>query len=330
MADDEQEKRYRLRSPRWFLTRQNLAYEIEAAELEIARIEAAVEPSDEKRKAFERSRAELERVVKAFRRILPRELFIWESLFQIQQDLLLVVPVEELRAEWDVVQTRISADTKEVGGEFPWKKRRLDKIEKELDDLLDNISQKSSASSDDTDSRREAESRIREMRSRIREIRKYLDDRELIRIWRSLQVRRFIWIFALLASLFGTLLTVFVCVPEIDCLAGQCTLESKHHSVFGVIAAGFLGASLSALADLRRPVRDGVPLLFDWQLVRPVVGGATGLFLYLVSEAGIIVLDYPVLYLAAMGFAFSERALFRALRGMADRMEGDIGRSWRN
>lgn len=329
MADDKQEKRYGLRSPRWFLTRQNLAYEIEAAELEIARIEAAVEPSDEKRKAFERSRAELERVVKAFHRTFPRELFIWESLFHIHQDLLLVVPVEELRAEWDVVQTRISAATKETDGEFPWKKRRLDNIEKELDDLLDNIGPMSSAPSDDTDSRREAESRIREIRSRIREIRKHLDDQDLIRIWRSLQARRFIRIFALLVSLFGALLIVFVCVPEIDCLTGQCTLESKHHSVFGVIAAGILGASLSALADLRRPVRVGVPL-FDWQLGRPVVGGAAGLFLYLVSEAGIIVLDYPVLYLAAMGFAFSERALFRALRGMADRMESDIGRAWRN
>ena len=87
---------------------QNLASEIEAAHSDIRRMGGAGESPAEIKATVDRCSELLRLAIEDYNRHFPHELFIWESLFQIQQDLLLVLPSDQLLAEWDVVQTRIS------------------------------------------------------------------------------------------------------------------------------------------------------------------------------------------------------------------------------
>ena len=104
--------------------------------------------------------------------------------------------------------------------------------------------------------------------------------------------------------------------------------NSDGYILFGMIVAGSLGASLSALADVTRFVKDGVPLLSDLQLVRPVVGAVSGLVLYLIWQTDILNVRGVELYLFAIAFGFSERAIFELLGRLAKQMEGQVGKAW--
>ena len=309
MVDDDQGLSVPPLKERWFASMQNLAFEIEAARSDVLRItDLEGLPADAK-EVVDRCGKLLRLVAEAFNRRSPRELFIWESLFQIRQDLLLVLPPEELLAKWEVVQTEITA-TQEKCNKFPWKKKWRDAITNQL-----------------TSSAGSAESE-RQIRSRIREIRKYLDDRVVLQLWRSIVVRRFGLLFALLAVAFGVLLAIAICAP--GCLLGHCLPDNKSYTLFGVIVAGTLGSTLSALANIGHPGhQDGVPLLYVLQLVRPVVGAASGLFFYLVLQTKIIAMDGIEVYIFAIAFGFSELALFRVLQNLTGKIEADMGRGWR-
>lgn len=106
---------------------------------------------------------------------------------------------------------------------------------------------------------------------------------------------------------------------------GACT-------AVGTTLAGAFGAVLSALAPGKSFVVTGIPLLTFVSAVRPVIGAASGLFLYLAFEAGILevgimAVDNVVeLYVLAVGFGFSgERALFNLLGGIAGKSDSTIG-----
>lgn len=308
MADDERRHGVPPLKVRRSEIMQNLASEIEAASSDIHRMGSKEGQPTEAEGVIDRCRQLLKVTVKDYNGRGPRELFIWQSLFQIQQDLLLVLPSEELLAEWEVVQMRITK-TQEKGTKFPWD----DSQRKEIEDQL-----RSSAGDDASN---------RGVRSRIREIRKYLDDRDVLRLWRSMQIRRYRWLFAMLAVLFGALLAMAICVSS--CWFGHCIADNQGYGLFGMVMAGSLGASLSALANVGRLDQEGVPVLSGLQLVRPVIGAASGLFLYLVWQTQIIEVTGAAPYLFAIAFGFSERALFGVLQSMAEKTERDIGRAWR-
>ena len=291
---------------------QNLASEIEAARSDIRRMEDIhrvdnKEEQSAEARGVDRCRELLLGTVEDYNGRGPRELFIWQSLFQIQQDLLLVLPYEELLAKWDVVRMRISATQKKCA-KFPWDESQRREIEEQL---------KSSTGDDASD---------HGVRSRIREIRKYLDDRDVLLLWRSMQIRRYRWLFAMLAVLFGALLATAICVS--GCWFGHCIADDKGYRLFGMVVAGSLGASLSALASVGRLDRKGVPVLSGLQLVRPVIGAASGLFLYLVWQTGVINGHDTLPYLFAIAFGFSERPFFRVLQNLAEKTERNIGQAW--
>lgn len=308
MTDDEGRRGFpRLRVRRSRIM-QNLASEIEAAQSDIRRVVSAVELPEESKATVDRCSELLLLVIEDYNGRFPHELFIWESLFQIQQDLLLVLPSDQLLAEWDVFQTRIST-TQEKGTEFPWEESRLNELAEQL---------KSLSGSTPSD---------RGVRPRVREIRKYLDDRVVFDLWRSIQIRKFGYSFACLAFALGTVLAVTIYASA--CQPSQCMADSEDYILFGMIVAGSLGASLSALAGVTRFGQDGVPLLSGLQLVRPVVGAVSGLVLYLIWQTEILHVHGVELYLFAIGFGFSERALFELLGRLAKQMEGHVERPWR-
>lgn len=131
MADDDRRQGVPPLKVRRSEIMQNLASEIEAARSDVRRMDSKEGKPAEAEGVVERCRELLKATVEDYNGRFPRELFNWQSLFRIQQDLLLALPSEELAAKWDVVRMRITT-TQEKGTEFPWDENQRKEIKEQL------------------------------------------------------------------------------------------------------------------------------------------------------------------------------------------------------
>ena len=291
---------------RWSSRLQNLQFEIEAARAQITRVGDLDGLDSHQQGVVQECWKCLETAKNAFHRCFPREFLIWQMLFLIQQYLVLVAPAVELPSKWHLLKQRL----KQLSD-----KAKPDPCE---DDYYKEIYNKIN----NWDSLKEEEQR--DFRNRIVQVKKSIDDAVLIDLWKGLQIRRYSVIFLVWAATCIAVLLALITFPEWSAPYVGLEGDGKKHSAAGTVVAGTLGAALSALAPGRSTIADGVPLLTATSWVRPVIGAASGLLLYLVHYSEFAQLDYPGLYVVAIAFGFSERGFYRLLGGIARGFENDL------
>ncbi len=236
--------------------------------------------------------------------MFPRELFIWQSLMLIQQNMLLILPCRQLRAKWRTLSGRLA----HLGDEAAYAslKRRLDDIAKELGEC-----------------ERCSEADDRALRHEMVEFRKSLDDRLVLDLWRTVSIRRYGIIFSLSAfACIALLIVLFAC--------SECSNSSNEHwqRPIAMVVAGFLGGLLSGIATMRYGEQGVRPPLASVEVVRPVIGGIAGLFLFLIAEAQVLNIADPGLFALAIAFGFTELAFYRTLYRIASNVEDRLGKSF--
>ena len=106
---------------RWFLNLQNFEFEIQAVRSELARLDGLYPKGkghSYQRGVLKECRKLIGEIDRAFDRFIPRELFIWETLFLVQQRTWLIVPFSELPAKWATLKKRLKALPEKEGGQY--------------------------------------------------------------------------------------------------------------------------------------------------------------------------------------------------------------------
>ena len=160
-------------------------------------------------------------------------------------------------------------------------------------------------------------------RSNLKAVCAFLDDQIILQLWKSLKLRRQSRIFVIFAILLSGLLVAHICYGPcvVDC--AECAASRHPHSPIFMVIAGTLGAFVSMLMKSSIVTKRGTPLT-NVSIVRPIIGGIAGLFLYLTTEMDIITVKFPALYAGAIAFGFSERAFSAALSKLAGETEKSI------
>ena len=298
---------------RWFLNLQNFEFEIQAVRAELARLNELY-PDDTKndnKHSYQRrvlaDCGELTTKIEcAFNRFLPRELFIWQTLLLVQQRILLIVPFPELSAKWATLSKRLD--------DLPEKERGKYGNKDFIEDIRTRLAKGAPL----------VEGADQGLRSDMVEVKRYLDDKVALEFWVAFRLRRYSVMFLVLAIVLVAYLAADICILRLDCLSREWLECSDPYSIAAMIAAGSLGALISALSSGLRTESLGNPPLVQAFLVRPVIGGIAGMFVYLVAQTGAIDVPYPGMYLVAIAFGFSERAFYGVLGRVAGSTESRV------
>ena len=296
---------------RWFLNLQNFEFEIQAVRSELARLEGLYSKDEDhsyQRGVLEECRKLIEEIERAFDRFFPRELFIWQTLFLVQQRFWLIVPFSELPAKWATLNKRLQDLPEKEGSQY--------KNKEFVEDITTRLA-KGAPLFEGADSG---------LRSEMVEVRRYLDDKVALELWIAFRLRRYSVMFLLLAIVLVAYLVADICILRLECLTTKWSECADSYSIVAMIVAGSLGALISALSSGLRRKSLGKPPLVQAFFVRPVIGGVAGLFVYLVAQTGTIDIPYPGMYLVAIAFGFSERALYRVLGSLAGSTESRVAR----
>ena len=312
---------------RWFLNLQNFEFEIEAVRSELSRLEEIYSDDTEhgethsyQRKVLEDCRDLITKIDKAFHRFLPRELFIWQSLFLIQQRILLIVPFSELPAKWATLNKRLQdLSEKEEDG----RKDGRYGSKKFIRDIATRLATGAPSSNGEEE---ESKGEDVGLRSDMIEVKRYLDDKVALELWIAFRLRRYSVMFLVLALVLVAYLVADICILRPECLSQEWLECSDNYSVIAMVVAGSLGALVSALSSGLRGERPGNPPLAHTFLIRPVIGGIAGLFLYLVAQTEVLSVPYPAMYVVAIAFGFSERAFYSVLGSVARSTEGRVAK----
>lgn len=250
----------------------------------------------------------LSQAKRAFDRRFPDELLLWQLLHLMRQRLLLIVPFDQLPAKWVTLRSRLSRLDKDEAGKFA------------DESLIRSISDRLARG------RPLFGEAALDLRSDMAEIRKHVDERAVLEHWNALALRRKSIAFLVMSIVLGGLLVAHICHFQTVCPSAGGAPCAEPHSVYAMILAGGLGALLSGLSTGWRPDLPRLPPLAQVSVVRPVIGGIAGLFVYFIADAGFIDIRYPALYAVAIAFGFSERAFFGLLGRIAGETEARIGR----
>ena len=300
---------------RWFLNLQNFEFEIQSVRSELARLEGLYSEDKEgdKDRSYERGvlkecRKLIKKIKLARDHYFPRELFIWETLFLVQQRIWLIVPFSELPAKWATLSKRLK--------DLPEKEGEQYKNKEFIEDITTRLAKGAPL----------FEGANCALRSELIEVRRYLDDKVALELWVAFRLRRYSVMFLILAVVLVAYLVADICILRLECLTQKWSECSDPYSIVAMIVAGSLGALISALSSGLRRESLGNPPLVQAFLVRPVIGGVAGVFVYLVAQTGTIDIPYPGMYLVAIAFGFSERAFYGVLGRVAGSTESRVAR----
>lgn len=310
---------------RWVLPLQNFEFEIDAVRSELDQLEKKEFLNDEKLGILKKCRNLLAITESAFYRCFPRELFIWQMLFRIRQNILLIAPHEELFAKCFVLKKRLRRLKKDEARNRrnteckKWKKSGWKKWKKLLKAAENGLNDPEKRKQDDM-----------KWRSNLKEVCAFLDNQIILQLWKSIKLRRQSRIFVIIVIPLSGLLVAHVCFGLwlVDCAewvadCAKFAATGRLHSPIFMVIAGTLGAFVSMLSSSSNDSNRGAPLAYV-SFVRPILGGISGLFLYLTTGVGIIKVDFPALYAAAIAFGFSERAFSAALNRLSGETEKGI------
>jgi hypothetical protein len=247
-----------------------------------------------------------------------QEVLIFQLLLEVRQNMLLVMPVEQLAAAWPAIrETSASADEKYTDGEA----RQADRDK--IDAYFANPAQRLQVPEE-------------WVRGRIKEFKTPIDDGAIDNIWRAVIIRQQTAAFSVVLLL---LLGAFIYLAGYEIGGGDkfvwlLPLEPKEwpktHSLVLCILAGLIGGCISSLTKLAprddKSDASGPPLV-SISSARPVIGGAAGLVLWatMTMSGDAVHVGYPALYVAAVALGFSERLFLQGLADAAKQAEKKIG-----
>jgi hypothetical protein len=252
-------------------------------------------------------------------------IFIRQSLAEVRQELILIMPRSSLDSVWMALKNKlesIEGDGKQDSVKKSDQKNR-DTVFEEIDDFFE--SEESTPSE---------ECRLFELRVRrhMRAIRKHVDDRLLAELLSASSLQRSAKILVTQLSVLVLTIIIFLHKNHVSTADqipnGWSTPEALQMSLFGA-----LGGTLSAIV---RPTpgknsNEGLNLpMTRFSFMRPLLGGISGLVLFLLFVSGVInlpKLPYLGACVLALAFGFSERALIGVLSSTANRIDLDITRA---
>lgn len=283
---------------------QNFQFEIEAVRSELDQITEISRPDQQK--ILEKCYGLLSQTDTAFCRWPPRELFVWQMLFRIRQNILLIAPVHELSAKCFVLKKRL----RRLGTDTDCKITDGARWRKLVEEVERYLAGRQGPNQDEM-----------KLRSNLKEVCAFLDEQVILQLWTSIKLRRHSTLFVLVAIVLMGLLIAHLYDPSIGQIADDC--GKLQHSPILMVAAGTLGALVSMLVRDPADPKRGAPLA-DVSIVRPVIGGISGLFLFMAPQTELIQIKYPTFYAVAIAFGFTERVFFGAIRKLAGDTEKHI------
>jgi hypothetical protein len=256
-------------------------------------------------------------------------LFIRQTLSQVQQQLILIVPLATLDGLWLALKKRL--DTISENEKIKYFLTDTAAIDRFFAPKADNNAQPENTVGDPDEPH---------VRGKMRAIRKYLDEKLLAELWAAYSLQRTTKFFVFLLLPIVAAIFFLLHVQHSGCLSekiagGWSIIHVVTTSVFGA-----LGSLISAVVqpdpgkrvvqpDPGKREEEGLPLT-RFSYMRPILGGVSGLFLFLLFGADLLhIPELPFLgvYALAVAFGFSERALISVLSAMANRTGLDIGKN---
>jgi hypothetical protein len=163
----------------------------------------------------------------------------------------------------------------------------------------------------------------------MRAIRKFIDDGLVLELSAAYSLKRSAEALVVYLSLLVVGIMVFLHQSR-PCSTDPLVACWSSPNALGLALFGALGGTISAIVR-PTPGKDGkgLNLLSRFSFIRVLLGGVSGLFLFLLFSSGVVHLPLPYLGICAlaMAFGFSEQALIGALSAMANQIDADITRS---
>ena len=297
----------------WTASKQNFKAEIQAAETDLKLVEKKIGGTEFDKQTIENCKTQLSNARAAHNALPSRQILVLQNLLAIRQNLLLVLPIEEIPAQWPTIARRL--EQLKGRSHNVWDK---DLIQNRIDRFIKLKPDKRNPATE------------LGIRHNIRAARRFADDQRVVALWNALATSRQSWALLILALV---LLSGLMVVISLECgFPAVClkppvdpqTVPLPLHSIMATVLAGGLGGVLSTISNLRAGAAS-TPPFSEVELLRPVIGGAAGFFVWLVSVAGAIHFTYPMLYAAALATGFSERLFYRQLQRLARMTDKQIG-----
>jgi hypothetical protein len=248
--------------------------------------------------------------------LLTNRIFLRQTLAQIQQEIILVTPREKLDAIWITLKKKLDSIDDDDKKDSP-----AEKLVKKIDEFFSSEVQAKDAEPI--------------ARRRIRAVRKFIDDGLMLDLAAAYSLKRTAE--ALVFYLFVLLSGILVFLFENDrCSTGGIAACRTPSGAMGLALFGALGGTISAIlrpnpgkSDKGDKSNRGLNLLTQFSFMRVLLGGVSGLFLFLLVRSEVLNVHLPYLAVCAlaMAFGFSERALISALSATANRLDLEIARS---
>ena len=291
----------------------NLTADIEFARVELSLAANAANTPDEI-KVSRLCKSMLQKCFDNNRQVFKNTIFVRQTLFQIMQQLIIFTPRENLKPIWLALKQRLEAAGK-ADRDYFMKTGTVARIERFLKSDTQNA---------------EVEAEIRRL---IKRVRSFLDELTMIELWKvySLQVTNKVCV------AFGCALIILI--PLAYIFENGCSSEipwyfqfsgcvrPENHGIVLTCLCGAVGGAISMLFPSSSGSNDRALQLVQISVVRPILGGLAGLFLFFVADPGLVTLKYPSLYAMAIAIGFSERAFVRMLSSNADRLGNSLTRA---
>jgi hypothetical protein len=295
------------------LSDQNITADIEFARVELSGLtELPLKPED--KNILNNCLYMLQKCIDNHRRLIRNRMFVRQTLFTIMQQVILIMPRDNLEATWLALKQRLEANAKPEE-EFYTKHHAISDIESFL---------RGEGHDEKT------ERRVRRLMRRIRFL---LDEKILTDLWQAGSLQRLTNFCSMLSLL--VILSILVMIAlENHCkdvgqiLAWSCEVPKDPKT--GIVTAFLAGVLGGIISTVWKPNDDKEPQslpLVRITFLRPVLGGIAALFLYVLSASEIMTIKYPGLYAAALAIGFSERAFIGLLNTSANQIGAGVSRA---
>jgi len=249
------------------------------AKLEKLRVKLDALENDKNKEIIEKCKEKLESACKAVQpRFLKKYKFFWELVHSIDEDLILIIPEEELLAKAYEIKSRFSQKIKERSLRAEWlgdegKKGKLTQAVEELEQLLSNCEQSSCQ-----------DKKILKIRHILKEALHLINQSTDTRFWQlSLNMSVVVLSsFLLLSILIGL-------IEKFEFKANW--YESIKTAWIPLAFFGAVGAYLSNIITKKDFlfIRGTYLRFFSYHIIsKPIIGGVSGIFIYLLERSKLV------------------------------------------
>ncbi len=261
------------------------------AKLEKLRVKLDALENDKNKEIIEKCKEKLESACKAVQpRFLKKYKFFWELVHSIDEDLILIIPEEELLAKAYEIKSRFSQKIKERSLRAEWlgdegKKGKLTQAVEELEQLLSNCEQSSCQ-----------DKKILKIRHILKEALHLINQSTDTRFWQlSLNMSVVVLSSFLLLLFIFILILIFIFILFIKKWEFLEFWENWYKDIKTAwIPLAFFGAVGAYLSNIITKkdflfIRGTYLRFFSYHIIsKPIIGGVSGIFIYLLERSKLV------------------------------------------